>query len=121
MSTARLAGGTGSARSPVISPLASPEAPAQLDLRSFHRSPRRRHRLSSISDHFTLASPEAPAQLDLRSFHARLAGGTGSARTAATAHRRDQTALVVGGHAVVRARAIAADGARRARAVAHEV
>src|SRR5206468_6793538 len=65
MSTARLAGGTGSARSSLISPLASPEAPAQLDLRSFHRSPRRRHRLSSISGHFT----------------ARLAGGTGSARS----------------------------------------
>src|SRR2546423_10263052 len=53
MSTARLAGGTGSARSSLISPLASPEAPAQLDLRSFHRSPRRRHRLGSISGHFT--------------------------------------------------------------------
>src|SRR5438067_5054974 len=65
MSTARLAGGTGSARSSLISPLASPEAPAQLDRRSFHRSPRRRHRLSSIVAHFT----------------ARLAGGTGSARS----------------------------------------
>src|SRR5207247_874287 len=83
--TARLAGGTGSARPPTppsplppppapppppptpISPLASPEAPARLARPNpFHRSPRRRHRLGShAQSHFT----------------ARLAGGTGSART----------------------------------------
>src|SRR5207245_4838446 len=66
--TARFAGGTGSARTTsIISPLASPAAPAQLARpRSFHRSLRRRHRLSSHDlDHFT----------------ARFAGGTGSART----------------------------------------
>src|SRR5438552_336971 len=66
--TARLAGGTGSARTPkAISPLASPEAPARLARpKPFHRSPRRRHRLGShAQSHFT----------------ARLAGGTGSART----------------------------------------
>src|SRR5439155_17904832 len=65
--TARLAGGTGSARTPTtISPLASPEAPARLARQQpFHRSPRRRHRLGShANNHFT----------------ARLAGGTGSAR-----------------------------------------
>src|SRR5439155_5282144 len=65
--TARLAGGTGSARTPkAISPLASPEAPARLARpKPFHRSPRRRHRLGShAQSHFT----------------ARPAGGTGSAR-----------------------------------------
>src|SRR5206468_7544603 len=61
----------------VISPLASPEAPARLALPS-------RLAFSVISP---LASPEAPARLALPSarifghFTARLAGGTGSART----------------------------------------
>src|SRR5207249_615567 len=65
--TARLAGGTGSARTAIgshfsiISPLASPEAPARLALPSRLARPSAR-----IFDHFT----------------ARLAGGTGSARTA---------------------------------------
>src|SRR5438034_1262804 len=71
--TARLAGGTGSARTPTtISPLASPEAPARLARpKPFHRSPRRRHRLGShAQSHFT----------------ARLAGGTGSARTPKPIH-----------------------------------
>src|SRR5439155_17829049 len=47
--TARLAGGTGSARTPkAISPLASPEAPARLARpKPFHPPPRRRHRLGS--------------------------------------------------------------------------
>src|SRR5438093_3861504 len=69
--TARLAGGTGSARTPkAISPLASPEAPARLARpKPFHRSPRRRHRLGShAQSHFT----------------ARLSGGTGSAPTPKT-------------------------------------
>src|SRR5439155_17904834 len=72
--TARLAGGTGSARTPTtISPLASPEAPARLARQQpFHRSPRRRHRLGS------------PAQSH---FTAPLAGGTGSARTPKPFHR----------------------------------
>src|SRR5882724_6994682 len=96
------------ARLSIISPLASPGAPAQLALPShftarlaggtgsariaepFHRSPRRRHRLSSHRRAISpLASPEAPAQLASPShFTARLAGGTGSARTAALAHHR---------------------------------
>src|SRR5207244_1747701 len=47
--TARLVGGTASARTPkTISPLASPEAPAPLARQKpFHRSRRRRHRLRS--------------------------------------------------------------------------
>src|SRR5438046_4305474 len=65
----------------IISPLASPEAPARLALPS-------RLAFSVISP---LASPEAPARLALPSarifghFTARLAGGTGSARTTISA------------------------------------
>src|SRR5437899_2086204 len=103
----------------IISPLASPEAPARLALPR-PAGGRGTVGIATIRRHQAQIDDGVAVIGMFDHFTARLAGGTGSARTA-TAHRREQAELVVGGEAVIGFDVVVADREEGVRAVAREI